>query len=169
MIPDFKTFIKESVWDDMQERGTGDSIKTEDDINLLDFEGMYEYLNAHYDLMDDDTVMYKYTRGKVYGVTVVIMDVNGADFYIDYMNDGNENWITLNNYTDIDLKPVVDKLNENFSIEEMKVPQTSGHETYLLSVTPKSGELNNQFFITVLDTVLEDLDKSKTYIAKSDA
>ena len=29
MIPDFKTFIKESFWSDMQDRSSGDTIKKE--------------------------------------------------------------------------------------------------------------------------------------------
>ena len=31
MIPDFKTYIKESVWSDLQKRGSGDVIRKEDD------------------------------------------------------------------------------------------------------------------------------------------
>ena len=30
MIPDFKTFIKESIWSDMQDRSAGDTIRQED-------------------------------------------------------------------------------------------------------------------------------------------
>ena len=33
MIPDFKTYLKESVWSDMEDRGTMDSIKIENDPN----------------------------------------------------------------------------------------------------------------------------------------
>ena len=32
MIPDFKTFIKESIWSDMQDRSAGDTIRKEDMI-----------------------------------------------------------------------------------------------------------------------------------------
>ena len=35
MIPDFKTFIKESIWSDMQDRSSGDTIRKEDDNNNL--------------------------------------------------------------------------------------------------------------------------------------
>ena len=35
MIPDFKTFIKESIWSDMQDRSAGDTIRKEDDNNNL--------------------------------------------------------------------------------------------------------------------------------------
>ena len=32
MIPDFKTFLRESVWSDMEDRGTGISVKAEDEL-----------------------------------------------------------------------------------------------------------------------------------------
>ena len=32
MIPDFKTFIKESIWSDMQDRSAGDTVRKEDKI-----------------------------------------------------------------------------------------------------------------------------------------
>ena len=35
MIPDFKTFISESIWSDMQDRSSGDTIRKEDDNNNL--------------------------------------------------------------------------------------------------------------------------------------
>ena len=48
MIPDFKTFIKESIWSDMQDRSAGETVRTEDDINLLDYEEFFVYLTEHY-------------------------------------------------------------------------------------------------------------------------
>ena len=48
MIPDFKTFIKESIWSDMQDRSAGDTVRKEDDINHLDYEEFFVYLTKHY-------------------------------------------------------------------------------------------------------------------------
>ena len=50
MIPDFKTYIKESIWSDMQERGTGDIIKTEDitSINNMNKDQFYDFLCDRY-------------------------------------------------------------------------------------------------------------------------
>ena len=39
MIPDFKTFIKESIWSDMQDRGAGDAVKKEDLEAFINGEG----------------------------------------------------------------------------------------------------------------------------------
>jgi len=48
MIPDFKTYIGESAWGDMMRRGSGEEIRTEDDVNLLDYEEFFVYLTEHY-------------------------------------------------------------------------------------------------------------------------
>ena len=42
MIPDFKTYLKESIWSDMQDRGTGDLEKTED---LVPVEEMEDFID----------------------------------------------------------------------------------------------------------------------------
>ena len=41
MIPDFKTFIKESIWADMQDRSAGETVRKEDDIEHLDYEEFF--------------------------------------------------------------------------------------------------------------------------------
>jgi len=48
MIPDFKTYIKESVWGGILDRGSGETIRKEDDINNLSFDEFVEYLKDTY-------------------------------------------------------------------------------------------------------------------------
>ena len=48
MIPDFKTFIKESIWSDMQDRSAGETVRKEDDIDNLDYVEFFTYLTEHY-------------------------------------------------------------------------------------------------------------------------
>ena len=40
--------ITESIWSDMQDRSAGEEIRKEDDINLLDSDGLYDYINKNY-------------------------------------------------------------------------------------------------------------------------
>ena len=49
MIPDFKTYIKESIWSDIQDRSSGETVRKEDDIDNLDMDEFYDYLNDHYE------------------------------------------------------------------------------------------------------------------------
>ena len=53
MIPDFKTYLRESVWSDMQDRGAGDIVKREDDVNLMGIEKFVKYLIKRYDFKDN--------------------------------------------------------------------------------------------------------------------
>ena len=48
MIPNFKTFIKESIWSDMQDRSAGETVRKEDDIDHLDYVEFFTYLTEHY-------------------------------------------------------------------------------------------------------------------------
>ena len=48
MIPDFKTYITESIWSDIQDRSAGDTVRKEDDVNLLDRDEFYDYLKNKY-------------------------------------------------------------------------------------------------------------------------
>ena len=48
MIPDFKTFIKESIWSDMQDRSAGETVRKEDNIDHLNYEEFFVYLTEHY-------------------------------------------------------------------------------------------------------------------------
>ena len=41
MIPDFKTFIKESIWSDIQDRSSGEVMRKEDDVNHLNFNDFF--------------------------------------------------------------------------------------------------------------------------------
>jgi hypothetical protein len=48
MIPDFKTYLKESVWADMHRRSNGEIVRKEDDINHLGYDEFFVYLTEHY-------------------------------------------------------------------------------------------------------------------------
>lgn len=48
MIPDFKTYIKESIWADIYDRSTGDSVRREDIIDNYDRDQFVDYLKARY-------------------------------------------------------------------------------------------------------------------------
>lgn len=48
MIPDFKTYLKESVWMDIHKQSTGDIERKEDNINNLSQDELFDYLKVHY-------------------------------------------------------------------------------------------------------------------------
>lgn len=48
MIPDFKTYLKESIWSDIQDRSSGETVRKEDDIDRFGYEDFFVYLTEHY-------------------------------------------------------------------------------------------------------------------------
>ena len=44
MVKKFEEFIRESLWTDIQRRSAGDTIRKEDDVNILDCEGLFNYI-----------------------------------------------------------------------------------------------------------------------------
>ena len=75
MIPNFKTFIKESIWSDMQDRSAGETVRKEDNIEHLDYEEFFVYLTEHYKPKS------KKDNEKIGGRTP-IMDINTIVIFI---------------------------------------------------------------------------------------
>jgi len=59
MIPDFKTYIKESIWSDIQDRSSGESIRKED-IKPQDYKNWWRNIPL------DDAWKYKSTELRLY-------------------------------------------------------------------------------------------------------
>lgn len=65
MIPDFKTYIGESIWSDIQDRSAGDTIRKEDEIgNIMDLKPVdmgVSVLWSDRDFESDGNVYFSYT------------------------------------------------------------------------------------------------------------
>ena len=46
--------LSESIWSDIQDRSSGEVVRKEDDINLLDRDGFYNYIMEHYKTTTED-------------------------------------------------------------------------------------------------------------------
>ena len=60
--------IIESIWSDIQDRSSGETIRKEDDVNLLDFKGLYNYILGHYDYPDEEYVIFKEPAKGKFGI-----------------------------------------------------------------------------------------------------
>ena len=63
MIPDFKTFIKESIWSDIQDRSMGKTVRAEDYVSYSDLNNkdctvdlLYKYLINNYEVLGDEQI-----------------------------------------------------------------------------------------------------------------
>ena len=170
MIPDFKTFLRESIWSDMQDRGSGDLIKKENDVNLLNFEQMYDYLNNIFDC-EDGTITSINNNGTIFGVSVCVVHLSNDslyDLYIDYKEcmDGDDLVImipaealekTPDRYSELEDKyyNLHDELNKKYHIYD----RSDWDGTSMYAIEPKQGDVDNKFFLEVLYFIINNVDK----------
>ena len=150
MIPDFKTYIKESIWSDMQDRSAGDKIRKEDDVNLLDIDGLCDYLNKHY----KRTTPFAFITniGGILSVPIIRDTANNCVMY-NYKLEIKSVSIVYEIVNQVD--GLLNLLYDNFSIKEI---------TGLYWLSPKDGsEITNKFFIDVIDFLLENIPNSPNY------
>ena len=149
MIPDFKTFIKESIWSDMQDRSAGDVVRKEDDINLLDINEFCEYLKTIYKTNSDNDISVIKIEDNMYLTICLYEDEYGYYRYIyydgDYINTQLDVIETLKCLLEFERKFSI-KFNENDFVVNC------------IDIYPKDKAripVTNKFFIEVLDFILD--------------
>lgn len=162
--------ICESIWSDMQDRGSGDLIKKENDVNLLNFEQMYDYLYNIFDC-EDDTITSINNNGTIYGVSVCVVHLGNDsiyDLYIDYKEimDGDDRVIMIpvealekipDRYSELEDKyyNLHDELNKKYHIYD----KSDWDGTSMYAIEPKQGDVDNKFFLEVLYFIINNVDK----------
>ena len=153
-IKSFKKFIEESIWSDIQDRSMGKTVRKEDDINLLDKDGLYEYLISHYKPLENIDIksciscgkshislcVFIYPKQTVYSILLDILNcrVKVRTPYI-------KRWPTN----------LLDMIDKKYYREDV-IDSNRDHMTF---ITPKEGKGNNQFYIDFLDMILNNVDK----------
>ena len=144
--------MNESIWSDMQDRGTGDLDKKEDStINLLDGKDMMKYIFNHYTIVNGLYQPRFYEDLNVLHAPIVNFK---KDSHVSISNfliyDYDENII----YTTCDknsYKPLIDKIKKKFS--------TSPYDKSSMTIIPENGrDVNNKFFLNLIDFCIENID-----------
>ena len=166
MIPDFKTFLKESIWADMEERGTGDLEKEEDKIIIQDDatrEELYDFLKEIYDELESPQFTKKYqmiSDQATDGISATIFESDDhhgsfACTLFGFSKDEKKIYISSGVFEYPYLKDLADKLYDTFKIE--KETYDNGASNYF--IYPLTGDpVTNLFFINVIDFILDNLD-----------
>ena len=160
MIPDFKTFLNESLWADVQSQAAGDTIKKEDDINRMDVLGLDEYTSSRYEVFTDRIGHAEDTNDIEYVyVPVLRYKDDGDKVYYLCRDFPPQDTITIN----IDLKhldhDIYEKLNQQYSLSVIM--------SDYLKIEPKDGgNVDNEFFFEVLDFIIDNADKSALNVKK---
>ena len=138
----------ESVWTDMQKRSSGDEIRKEDDVNLLDIDGLYEYIKSKYEkrlfYLDKDTF------GKNNKRNIVVDVMANISLFTNYNKSGKFDHILLSWTKEKIAMPFFDKLRERFNVQ---MPNANRR-----TITEKDGTCTNQTYIDVIDFFLDNID-----------
>ena len=151
MIPDFKTYITESIWSDIQDRSMGKTVRKEDDIDLLDINEFCEYLKTIYKTNSDNDISVIKIEDNMYLTICLYEDEYGYYRYIyydgDYINTQLDVIETLKCLLEFERKFSI-KFNENDFVVNC------------IDIYPKDKAripVTNKFFIEVLDFILDKI------------
>ena len=83
-----KTTVNESVWSDIQDRSSGEITRKEDDVNLMNKDGFFDYLTKHYNI-DAEYYMFKDANNAIV-IPYYLIKSDGDYNFIYYYTDNNE-------------------------------------------------------------------------------
>ena len=162
MIPDFKTFLKESIWSDMQDRGTGDIIKTEDisSINNMKKDKFFDFLCNRYKQVSGE----KWFNRDYYQSTISFPVFSTKDdneefsVFITGFRDITKSVYVRDNFI-LNASDMLKKLQDNFTVDIVYKDDT---EPDWAEIYPKDqSEITNYFFVTVVDFLIDNVDTNK--------
>ena len=142
--------LSESIWSDMQDRSAGETVRKEDDINLLDSDGLYDYINKHYKRIAPFAFITNI--GGMLSVPIIRGTVHNC---VWYSPESEIKAVSIGDGMISQVDGLLNLLYDNFSIKEI---------TGLYWLSPKDGsEITNKFFIDVIDFLLENIPNSPNY------
>ena len=150
--------LSESIWSDMQDRSAGETVRKEDDISLLDNEGLYDYIKSKYEsrIPNFNIDMGYYTNKSSNEKDLLIQPYGQWKplmLYVFY-NDGKIGEICTH----------FDKFKRwNFNILKQKyllIPDRHYDEcNYNFKISEKDGTITNHTVIGIIDILVEDKSK----------
>ena len=166
MIPDFKTYIKETIWSDIQDRSSGDTVRKEDEdkVNTLSPSEMYDYLQSIYDY----TMLYPKYDEKIacggnfdwYSIDVPLYRYEGRSYdcslranYILNKKTYTLKKIEIEVYFNWRISDK-NKLKNNKIRNELEKRYITTKDSNYLYIRPKRGKVTNIFIIEVIDFIL---------------
>lgn len=144
MIPDFKTYIKESVWADMHKRSNGSRERKEDDINLMGEMELFDYIDIH---LGDDLEYYN-TGPFVQNTddSIVVEVIEDISIYYTYIKEEPH---------DIFIVPYQDKKIDTAKLEDDFYVEKRGRG---YKITEKDRTICNKTYIRLIKFFIDNRD-----------
>ena len=149
-INDMKKFsnINESTWGDMVKRAEGEQIRREDDINLLDIDGLWEYINDNYkNLSHRETWVSKHDTGSFIHIPMFRRYDRLYSIYLKFKTD---------KISEIQIEANRKTCSEFISIVEEKYNIDDNGGFGIVTITSKTDEFTNQDAIDIINMIIEN-------------
>ena len=139
--------VNESIWSDIQDRSMGKTVRKEDDVNLFDYDGLYNYIKSKYSgklfYIDKDY----FGQG---GETICVDPIEKVSLFLKRLKDGSLEHILLS-WASVDIDDSFFlKLEERFFVSSPNVKRRI--------IKEKDGTCTNKTYIDVIDFFLEHID-----------
>ena len=153
---------EESIWSDIQDRSSGDVIRKEDDIDLLDEYDFFKYLLDTYESTDDDVHILNGSGPfceESISVCVFEDDITQNYHYIWFDRLVTDKPIIYVDWGFFNKRIIelFDKLKKEYKVTIEHFPDRISDKYY--RIEPKDGsKVTNSFFINVLDFILDRIE-----------
>ena len=151
--------ITESIWSDMQDRSAGDTIRKEDDVNLISGEDFCDYLNDNYISKEGRKIVYDENTKNIF--VSILKKHTGLYFSITY--NYNSNTITMNDDVESLCPELCKMIKENFKVDKKYV--NSIYTKFIISPLDGS-ECTNRFFVDVINFIIDNADENILLLKK---
>ena len=145
--------LSESIWSDMQDRSTGETVRKEDDIELLDRDGFYDYLVKRYEYLYPER--YNILNFKLSDhIIIPILEYQNEisiNLIIWNVDKPKDMFITITDRSQFRGSDLFIKLGDKYKLISY------GRFLPKIKIEPKSerDNINKSFFISIIDTILE--------------
>ena len=159
MIPDFKTYIEESIWSNINKRSEGNLDRKEDNIDGLGFHEFVSYLKDTY-IVDDDTNFFEIGTFMPSGSDIVNISIpiEKKDIYVESKNGNRMLSIGKNIKTDefVNIRPnkYIFQLYPRELAKTFKDDFDFDIDYDYFELIPKNGKITNSMCVEVIDKLL---------------
>ena len=145
--------LSESIWSDIQDRSMGEKIRKEDDIELLDRDGFYDYLVKRYEYLYPKR--YNILNLELSDQIIIPMlksqDGISLNLIMYNIDKPKDMLITITDDSQLRSSDLFIKLEDKYKLI------SCGRILPKIKIEPKSerDNINKSFFISIIDTILE--------------
>ena len=158
LVKDKRT--NESLWTDIQSRSAGETTRKEDDVNLLDRDGFYEYIMKHYKTSTEDiTGPYAILNSKNADyINIPIFENDGILYRVIIFDFDKNPYLTIPIREPFWSSNLFVKIRNNFALKKVQWDDISPKFAVWPKGIIKKTELN-KFFLEVIDFIIDNVEE----------